>query len=48
MVHLQEWAKLLILIVELDDVAKSFLPLNRLDAGKGRSPSQRGITRFFL
>ena len=31
---------------ELDDVAKSFLPLNHLDAGKGRNPSQRG--RFFF
>ena len=29
-----------------DDVAKSVLPLNRLDAGKGRNPSQRG--RFFF
>ena len=33
---------------ELDDVAKRFLSLNRLDAGKGRNPSQRGITRFFF
>ena len=33
---------------ELDDVVKSFLPLNRLDAGKGRNPSQRGITKFFF
>ena len=31
---------------ELDDVAKSVLPLTRLDAGKGRNPSQRG--RFFF
>ena len=31
---------------ELDDVAKSFLPLNRLDAGKGRNPFQRG--RFLI
>ena len=33
---------------ELDDVAKSFLPLNRLDAGKGRNPSQRGTNKFFF